>query len=298
MISLEALKVVFGEDAEKYFQYLEHKNKGGFNNSKGHTYENFFAVYEIAKSFNRGMNPDGGVFSSQVFCFVDDFVIEIAEERKNWHYQIKDVQVLNWNSKTPNSLKEDFLRQRAICSSEGVEAVLRLVVSNKKVYERLRSTKPEDIGDLVGLVHFETAPSLNSLIRKNPLFREELTRMCALKNPSTNKLEALAAIILGAWDSTDKKKVSLRVILDKCYSLNPHYMRGFNNKISNKLADIFNGIEQFSYIVEGGLLQWKFGLRYEGNLSCRIGSQEYEQWENDIFNASIKTFEDLEPFLA
>jgi hypothetical protein len=233
-----------------------------------------------------------------MFCFIDDLVIEAIEEKRNWYYQIKDVKKLDWVDRGANAIKDDFTHQHIMCSSQGIEAFLRLVVSGKEVYDHLVLTKPDDIRDIVSVINFETATSLSSLIRQSPLLREELVEMCALKNPSVDKLEALAAIILGAWDSTDKKKVPLTVLLNKCFSQNPHYIKGFSDKISDKLADILNSLRGFSYVIEGGFLKWIFGLTDEGVISFRIGSIEFEQWENDLFNARIKTFEDLEPFLA
>jgi hypothetical protein len=298
MITLETLEKVFGKNGASHFNYLTAKNRGGVNNNKGNTFENFYTLYQIAKSFNQGPDSGNVFFSAQIFSFIDDLVIETVKEKKNWYYQIKDVKKLDWNDRTPNSIKDDFKHQYEICSSEGIEAFLRLVVSNKEVHEHLLLTRPDDVGDLIKIINFETALSLNSLIRENQLLRGELIKMCALKNPSADKLEALAAIILGAWDSTDKKRVSLAELLERCYSQNPHYIKGFSNKISGKLADILKEIAEFSYLIEGGFLKWKFGRTDEGVLSYRIGSLEFEQWENDLFNATIKTFEDLEPFLA
>lgn len=298
MITLETLEKVFGENGESHFKYLTAKNRGGVNNNKGNTFENFYTLYQIAKSFNQGPDAKSAFFSSQIFSFIDDLVIETIERKRNWYYQIKDVKKLEWDDRNPHSIKDDFMHQYEICSSEGIESFLRLVVSNKEVHEHLLLTKPDDVGDLIKIINFETALSLSSLIRENPLLREELIKMCALKNPSADKLEALAAIILGAWDSTNKKRVSLAELLERCYSQNPHYIKGFSNKISGKLADILNGIIEFSYSIEGGFLKWNFGTTDEGVLSYRIGSLEFEQWENDLFNATVKTFEDLEPFLA
>lgn len=223
MITLETLEKVFGENGESHFKYLTTKSRGGVNNNKGNTFENFYTLYQIAKSFNQGLDSRNAFFSSQIFSFIDDLVIETVEEKKNWYYQIKDVKKLDWDDRNPNSLKDDFKHQHEICSSEGIEAFMRLVVSNKEVQEHLLLTRPDDVGDLIKIINFETALSINSLIRENPLLREELTKMCALRNPSADKLEALAAIILGAWDSTDKKRVSLAELLERCYSQNPHY---------------------------------------------------------------------------
>jgi hypothetical protein len=250
------------------------------------------------KSFNRQVDPKDVYFSSQEFCFIDDLVIEANGNKRNWYYQLKDIQKLDWSDGKSYPMKDDFRHQHAICSRAGIEAFLRLVVSEREVCDHLESTVPADLTGLVKVLNFESAASLNSLIRSNSLFRRELTEMCALKNPSQDKLEALATIVLGAWDSTSKKKVSLSELLDKCFIQNPHYIKGFYNKISAKLEEIFSRIEGLLWEVEGGFIKWRFGRKDEGVISYRIGSAEFEQWENDLFNATIVTFEDLEPFLV
>jgi hypothetical protein len=150
------------------------------------------------------------------------------------------------------------------------------------------------------VIHFETSSSLSNLIRRNSLIRAELVEMCALKTPSLDKLDALANILLGSWDSTGKSDIPLKEIIDRSYASNPNYIKGTSADVSKNLSDIFKSIKGFIYIVENGYLRWNFNGTDEGTLSHRIGSQEFEQWENDIFNASttIKVFEDMEPFLT
>jgi len=195
-------------------------------------------------------------------------------------------------------VKEDFISQREIYLSIGIDPYLCLVVSNKDVYDHLVSSIDESIRSFVKVVNFETATSLSNMIRNNASIRDELIKMCALKNPSADKLNTLGAILLGAWDSTDKRAISLKDLLDIGYSQNPHYIKGFSAKISGKLEGIFNSVDGLSYELEAGFLKWRFKNTDEGVLQYRIGSVEFEQWENDVFNAEIKTFEDLELFLA
>src|SRR5258708_33203067 len=297
MITLEQLIDVFGTDGNKLFEYLKNKNKGGVNNSKGNIFENFFTVYQIAKFFNSKANPNDVLFSSQVICFIDHLVIEEIEGKNDRHYQIKDVLALGWNS-GDHHIKDDFKKQKELSMKLGINPSLILVVSNKEVHDSLVASMPDEIVDFVKVIHFETASSLNNLIRKNSFIKDELIQMCALVKPSTDKLETLGAILLGSWDSTDKSKVSLKELLSRSYAQNPHFIKGFSTEISQKLSDILKSLERFSYKVENGFLNWDFNETDNGVLEYRIGSMEFEQWENDIFNATIKSFEDLEPFLA
>lgn len=57
--------------------YLKRKHQGGRNNSKGASYESFYAVYCIASLMERYMQRlDDVCLSSQVeACFVDDLLV-------------------------------------------------------------------------------------------------------------------------------------------------------------------------------------------------------------------------------
>jgi hypothetical protein len=85
--------------------------------------------------------------------------------------------------------------------------------------------------------------------------------------------------------------------LDRSQAQNPNFIRGFGTEVSKKLSEILKSIIGFSYTIECGYLNWRFNDTDEGILKYCIGSFKYEQWENDVFNTVIKTFEDLEPLL-
>jgi len=274
MVTLEILNELIGADCESYFSYLKNKNKGGLNNSKGNTFENHFTIYKIARSFNKFYKEDNLYFSSQMFAFVDDLVIEQYDEHKNngWFYQIKNVQTLDWSGGT-HPLENDFINQRLVSERLGLPSSLGLVVSTDNVFEKLQSTQPDNLKH-VELINFKSANSIPSLIRDNELIRKELIRMCAFENPPNFVLETLAAILLGSWDSSDKKKVSLGEIIENCYRLNPHYIRGLENKISASLEKLFAAIAGFTYKVEGGYIRWTFNNTDEGTLMFRIGSRD------------------------
>jgi len=92
------LESVFEEDGQKYFEYLSNKNRGGTNNQKGNTFENFFTLYKIAEAFNKNIDPENILFSSQAFCFVDDLVIE--QVRGRFTGFIRSEMLQNWNGIT------------------------------------------------------------------------------------------------------------------------------------------------------------------------------------------------------
>ena len=296
MISIETLTDIFSEDAGNLHKYLKNKNKGGVNNSKGNCFENFVAIYNIAKLFNESVNHEHTLLSSQKLTFIDDFIIEKKDKVEVIYQQIKDVQALDWISGN-HPLQLDFEMQFKVAKHDKIDITLELIVSKKEVFESLLNDLPEKI-KYVKVVHFIGGISVQSLIMQNAVLKEHLLKMCALQNPSTDKLEALATIILGTWDGCDKNHVSLDTLLDKCYSQNPHYIKGFDNKISNRLSEIFKSVKYFNFNINNGFIQWEYNGTDLGTVSYRIGSKEFEQFENDLFaNENIKSFNDLEQYL-
>ena len=89
--------------------YLKRKHQGGRNNSKGASYESFYAVYCIASLMERYMQRlDDVCLSSQVeACFVDDLLVAGPDGKRIYH-QLKDVKGLTWKA---GRLKSDFTRQ-------------------------------------------------------------------------------------------------------------------------------------------------------------------------------------------
>lgn len=297
IITKEHIESINKDEAEVLYKYLGNKARGGHNNSKGNSLENFFTVYQVAKLFNNEVNRDETFYTSQVKCFIDDLVIEQKDINTFHYYQIKDVQVLTWES-GKHFIADDFLLQHKICEDQDVKLTLGLVISDNKLSQELIKSIPERIEGKVNVSWFPTASSVSKLLKSNSDFKEEIVKMCAFENPPLNKIETLATIILGAWDSTDKQNIQLEHLLDICYDQNPNYIKGFSNKISKGLKSIFNSIESFNFEIYNGFIAWKYGEQDNGTVPYVIGSSRFELWENEVLNNEINTFEDLEKHLA
>lgn len=297
MITLDTLKAKFGAEGEKLFEYLENKHKGGANNAKGGSFETYFTIYQIAKIFNEEKKEAECLFSAQVLGFVDDLEIGFPARNEFRYYQIKDIIALSWEA-GDHPLRNDFEVQYTMMHDAGVSGKLFIVVSRQDVWDALKKSHPDSIQEYSEVLHFQTAVSLNRLIQEYAVFKNELAGMCALKNPSTDKLEALGAVLLGVWDASDKTNIDLKGLISRCRELTPNYIKGEANVLSGKITGILGSIDGFFFVLEGGFLRWNYRDTDEGVLAYSIGSQRFEQWENDIFNANIKTFEDLESFLS
>jgi hypothetical protein len=301
MATLAKLESLYGTPkAEQLLSYLKSKHQGGINNSKGNTFENFFAIYKIALLAKKNVKDKDNLISSQVSCFVDDLAIEMLAVPSADYFQIKDVATLSWDSGHTYTIKDDFELQLALGKSEGIDTRCIMVVSKKSVYDSLKKETPEAIKGKTDIIHFNTAASINQLIQVNKDFKDAISDICAINSPSIDKMETVATIILGVWDASDKTKATIEQLLKKCYSINPNYIAGFESSLPSNVESIFQRIDGLSFKVENSYLVWNYKSTDTGVLPFPIGSKEFLQWENDLSTADlgIQTFEDLEHFLS
>jgi hypothetical protein len=88
MYTPEEIRRLFGEEV---LSYLSNKNRGGVNNERGNTYENFFAVYQLALCAQEAIEADKEIhFFSQALTFVDDLIIDGQDRLPLRHYQLKN----------------------------------------------------------------------------------------------------------------------------------------------------------------------------------------------------------------
>ena len=143
-------------------EYLKNKHKGGLNNSKGNTYENYYATYQIANCMFRYLEKLENVhFSSQLEnAFVDDLLISTPDSHKTYH-QLKNVASLTWHTGTSHTLSGDFKRQMEISSENKENFELKLIYSdqNSNITEI-----PIGISQYTSVVHFPFYSTLNQLI--------------------------------------------------------------------------------------------------------------------------------------
>lgn len=293
----ELINLYSKDKGESLWKYVQNKHNGGRNNSKGNTFENFVAIYKLACLMQNKASLELILISSQVKAFIDDLVIEKMTEKLTEYYQIKDVADLRWNN-GDHHLSDDVDIQYALCAQLGQNAHVEIVVSLAEVQQQLQNNLPANIQHKVTVTHFEGANSINNLIRTNSEFRKALEGICSLKNPSIDKLDLIGSLLLGAWASITPDRIPLKQYIDRCVAINPNFLKGGNAQLSDKLSGILSGIPGFKFEVQNSYLVWSYLSTDNGTLGLKIGSQEFEQWENDIFQlASIQTFEDIEPYL-
>lgn len=292
MITQAQLQNVSPADAAALWQYLQNKNKGGLNNSKGNTFENFYSVFKIAESHNKKDDWANTLFSSQQMDFVDDLRINRVNPISTDYFQIKDIAALTWTAKN-NQLDIDFFVQFELCRIAGMPATTSIVVSTTAVGQELTDGMPVRCTAFSHVIVFSTAKSVQALLKSNKPFLDEIVKMCAFS--STDKLEALATVLLGVWDGTDKNNISLQDIIDRCFAINPHFIKGLQNQVSQQVENILTSINGFTFQVRDGYIVWTYQGTDKGNFPYPIGSIKYVEWEDRfIANGPYHTFEDIE----
>ncbi|RYY31474.1 MAG: hypothetical protein EOO04_01085 [Chitinophagaceae bacterium] len=296
MVNVQRLVQIFGaERAEIHYKHLTNKNRGGFNNYKGNAFENFFAVYKIAFVLHLDRKDSETAISAQTTDFIDDLLIENSNSRK--FFQVKDVQALSWTS-GDHPLMEDCELQFQVGDHDQVQTECTIVVSRGDVYRLMLGSIPEKLDGKVGLLHFETAQTINALLQVNDKFKIAIKSICAIKNANIDKLEVVAKILLGVWDASSKTTVSISDLYRDCLKINPNYFMGTQQLIPPTVESILTSIPGFSFEIHNSYINWAYNSSDTGVISHPIGSREFLQWENDLVSANPATFEDLEPFLS
>jgi hypothetical protein len=161
MYEIEQIEQIFGNDVLKY---LIKKNQGGVSNEKGNTYENFFAIYQLALLSQKVIeNNRDIIFYSQILAFIDDLIIDFDDNTPRQHYQLKNSITVKWGSGL-KSIADDFSKQYELNQVNSIESLLYLVVSDSSLKTKLDNDLPDHISDYSQIVHFPYQSNIVKLI--------------------------------------------------------------------------------------------------------------------------------------
>jgi transcriptional regulator of NAD metabolism len=298
MYSEEEIRIQFGEES---LNYLRNKNRGGISSEKGNTYENFFAVYQLAVLSERIIEHRAEIsFASQVLAFVDDLIIDSnVSNIPLQHYQLKNSADVSWGQGL-KSIADDFRKQQQLNLSINRQSDLRLVVSNPQVKRFLERSHPKDLKSYSQVDFFSASRTLIQVIRQDASFLEAIKYLCAFENPAPDKIECVANVLLGAWVACDKSNIPAIEILKKAQQSSPSFIRALSTrwKIDEEVKQILDNIDNFSYNFVKGFLHWQFGNGLEeGTFAYSCDTERYRQFESLIKRQKPKSYEELEVFL-
>lgn len=277
--------------------YLSRKLRGGEANKKGNTYENYFAVYKIISTINIApANLQSFYVSSQASSFVDDFYIHDQTNLLHSYYQLKTSATLNWGS-TFGSLFFNFKMQGKLEKYARRTFELNLVVADKQISRSLAATIPKEIKKYTSLHFFPYFPSITQQIAQDPLFRQELRRICAVTD--TDKIEALAKCFLGAWVACTQQHISITTLISDVRNMGYSYIKSAVPLYLNpQVHEILTAIPDFTYTIKNGYFAWTYGANDSGISYHMIDSQDFRNIEQDIIAQAPSTFEDLETIIS
>lgn len=291
------IETLFGPATLKY---LKNKNQGVISNNKGNTYENFFAVYQLALLAKDVIEDSKNIyFLSQVCSFVDDLIINHINEDTLQHYQLKNSPNINWGT-GGKSICDDFRKQFQLNESISKKSEISLVVSFSALQSELDNKMPEDIKSYSQVKHFHYDSSLIKVINQEPEFKKAVEYLCCFDNPEQDKIDCVASVLLGAWCSSDRSNVSVLNVLEKAQNCNPSYVRSFtgDKEMDSDVKEILDRIEFFTYRFSKGFLHWEYksGLD-EGTLPYSCVTERFTKFQNLVREKRPRSFDELESFL-
>jgi hypothetical protein len=298
MYSEVQIRDQFGDEA---LNYLKNKNRGGTNSEKGNTYENFFAVYQLALLAEQVIEQNEVIYlASQILAFVDDLVIDRRQpEIPLKHYQLKNSASVSWGQGL-KSIADDFRKQQQLNQQIERQTVLHLVVSNLQLQLSLELSQPDDLKAYSQVMFFPHGRTLIQVIQQEASFLEAIKSLSAFENPAPDKIECAANVLLGAWVACNKSNTSAIDILKKAQEASPSYICAFSGQweLDPDVKRILDSIDNFSYNLAKGFFHWQFGSGLEeGTLSYSCDTPRFRQFESLIKRQQPTSYEALEVFL-
>lgn len=297
MYTTEQIRKLFNDEV---VQYLANKNRGGANSAKGNTYENFFAVHQLALLSQSAIEDNKKIhFSSQILAFVDDLIINSEDESTLRHYQLKNSLSVTWGEGL-KSISDDFKKQYELNQETLRESEISLVVSSTDLRADLEVSLPAAIKNYSRVIHFHYDANLVKVIEKEATFRQSIEYLCAFDKPDPDKIECVATVLLEAWVSSDKSNISIMEVLTKAQGLTPSYIRSFSKewKLDLEVEEILSKIPDFQYNLTKGFFHWEFkdGLE-EGTLPYSFDTEQFRKIQEFIKRSKPTCFEQLEGVL-
>lgn len=295
MYTPDLIRQLFGDDV---LNYLTRKNRGGISAEKGNTYENYFAIYQIASLAKDVIEHSKDVYiSSQILAFVDDLVIDCSSDPCR-HYQLKNSSSVDWSNGS-NPICDDFEKQYHLNHHLSRPSELFLVVSDSALSISLQGCIPSAIQAFSQVFHFPYAPDLVKVIFQQSAFLQALEYLCAFEQPDPDKVECVAKVLAGAWVTSGKSKIAVLEVLTTAQQSSPSYIRCFGQgwQLHPEVEEIFSQIEGFTYKLAKGFLHWEYEGILEGTPPYSIETDAFNNLQARIRQIKPTSFEQLEVLL-
>jgi hypothetical protein len=297
MFTAEQIESLFGQPA---IEYLQNKNRGGINGEKGSTYENFYALYQVAVLAQEAIELDrDATLYGQAFAFVDDLMVDRDRDPVLYNYQLKNSATVAWG-KGDKSIQDDFSKQKILNDSISRESQIYLVVSDRDLQNKLSAKCPTAIRDFSRVLYFPYEKGLGLLLESYPDLKDAIKYLCAFEEPEIDKIECVANVLLGAIVSCARDNLSVREIVEKARAFSPSYIRSLSGEssLAPQVVEILSNINNFSYNTARGFFHWDYGDGIlTGTVSHSIDSEQFDKIQRLIKNSKPTTFAEIQDFL-
>jgi hypothetical protein len=276
--------------------YLKNKIRGGDVNQRGNNYELFFAVHKVSGIIGDFANTLQDIFiSSQVNAYVDDFHIYYRNKNNHEYYQLKTSRLLTWGTGM-KSIQFDFNEQKKIEIGNKTRYKLFLVVCQPTLRRKLAATIPRKLKNCTGIQYFPYYNSIQKQIANDPNFKARLSALCAF--PGTDKLEALAIVLLGAWAGSDKKDIPASSLVNQVRTVGYAFLKsGLPLFLRPDTHRILTAIPGFSYQIVNGYFEYNYPPCDHGQVPYPLDSVKFRNIEDEINARHPTTFGDLEQII-
>lgn len=290
---------LFGPETLKYFK---RKQSGGTANQKGSRYEDFFSIMKLAELFslflmNNAVEQDIKI-QAQAEAFVDDLVISDELHSSQHHFQLKNTVTVEWGV-GDKTISDDFSKQKQLNDKLGILVThAALVCSDQTKVESLNQKMPDSIHKFAEVLFFPDADTLNQLILLLPAFKKGLENICFAKD--SDKVQALATVILGHWGNRKTTIYSVKELLSELQNTFPNYLAVTSEMVDllPEAKEIFANIKNFSYIIENGYLSWEYaGGLDSGTIPYPVNSGEFSSFQRTVIAKHPRQFSELEGIL-
>jgi hypothetical protein len=298
MTVAKQVETLFGSDALTYFK---NKQKGGASNQNGSRYEDLFSIMKLANLFrllvaDKNQNLE---IHAQAEGFVDDLLIADKSVSYHQYFQLKNTVNIDWGNGF-KSISDDFHKQKLLDDDIGIKTTrVFLVCSNQPKVNLLKEKIPAHISDFSNVIFFPNSETVNQLILSHDEFRQSIANICF--STDTDKIEALAKIILGHWSDKKTTVFSVTALFFELQHHFPNYLADVG-VIIELLPDakiILSMIPYFEYVIENGYFSWDYcnGLD-SGTLPYLLNSKEFNDFQQQIMTQQPTQFSELESLLS
>jgi hypothetical protein len=291
---------------EENINYLRNKNRGGGINQKGNSYENFFAIYQIALLAREVIDQEVEdiMILSQILAFVDDLIIDHGLGSDLQHFQIKESKSLSWGTDISKiKIAFDF-RQQFELNTKALNrsSKMSVVVSSEDVAKKLVEGMPAEIQAYSSVVFFAYRKTIDELLGVDSKLKESISYLTAFEDPTQDKIECVAKILIGAWASSDTSQTTVLGVLQTAQRCQPSFIRSLKPDnlfaLDLEVILILQSINGFVYSISRGFFHWQYPIGgMEGSYPYSLDSEEFQRLQNRILKIKPTIFDDLENLL-